>query len=98
MRIEIQHHSHFDQFAMDDTTCSAYCKFPDCNSTCTCPNVRIKRHSAHQQEIFIMKENDLEYWKKVHLRIIEEGTQHRTEQIQYDSAFMKEKLSHRISG
>ncbi len=71
IRIEMQHHSHFDQFAMVDTTCPAYCRCPDCQSTCTCPNdhVRIKRHSAHQQDIFIEKENDLEYWTKVHLKI-----------------------------
>jgi hypothetical protein len=100
MRIEIQHHTHFDQFAMEDTTCSAYCRCPECQSTCTCPNdhVRVKRHSAHQQDIFIEKENDYEYWTKVHLEIIEEGTSHRQEQLQYDSEFMKNKLSQRIKG
>jgi hypothetical protein len=100
MRIEIQHHTHFDQFAMEDTTCSAYCRCPECQSPCTCPNdhVRVKRHSAHQQDIFIEKENDYEYWTKVHLEIIEEGTSHRQEQLQYDSEFMKNKLSQRIKG
>jgi hypothetical protein len=98
MRIEIQHHSQFDQFAMEDTTCPAYCRCPECKSTCTCPNdhVRIRRHSAHQQDIFIEKENYLEYWMKVHLEIIKEGTSHKQEQIQYDSEFMKNKLSQRL--
>ena len=58
----------------------------------------MKRHSAHQQDIFIEKENDYEYWTKVHLEIIEEGTSHRQEQLQYDSEFMKNKLSQRIKG